>query len=38
MADGRGAGIALVLVAGLIYSTAGLFTHALPLDPWTILA
>ena len=38
MADGRGTGIALVLVAGLIYSTAGLFTRALPLDAWTILA
>ena len=37
MADGRGAGIAMVLVAGLIYSTAGLFTRALPLDAWTIL-
>ena len=38
MADKRGAGIAMVLVAGLIYSTAGLFTRALPLDAWTILA
>lgn len=37
MADGRGAGIALVLMAGLIYSTAGLFTHALRLDAWSIL-
>ena len=38
MADGRGRGIAMVLAAGLIYSTAGLFTHALTLDTWTILA
>ena len=38
MAGGRGAGIAMVLVAGLIYSTAGLFTRALALDAWTILA
>ena len=37
MADGRGVGIAMVLLAGLIYSTAGLFTRALPLDAWTIL-
>lgn len=37
MADGRGAGIAMVLLAGLIYSTAGLFTRALPLNAWTIL-
>lgn len=38
MRNGRGAGIAMVLVAGLIYSTAGLFTRALALDAWTILA
>ena len=37
MADGRGAGILMVLAAGLIYSTAGLFTHALRLDAWSIL-
>ena len=37
MADGRGAGILMVLLAGLIYSTAGLFTHALRLDAWSIL-
>ena len=37
MAEGRGAGIAMVLAAGLIYSTAGLFTRALALDAWTIL-
>lgn len=36
--NGRGAGIAMVLVAGLIYSTAGLFTRALVLDAWSILA
>ena len=28
----------LVLAASLLYSTAGLFTHALHLDAWTILA
>jgi drug/metabolite transporter (DMT)-like permease len=37
MSEKRGAGIAMVLVAGLIYSTAGLFARALPLDAWTIL-
>ena len=38
MGNGRGAGILMVLLAGLIYSTAGLFTHAIRLDTWTILA
>ena len=38
MRDGRGTGILMVLAAGFIYSTAGLFTHALRLDAWTILA
>ena len=38
MTDQRTAGIVMVLAAGFIYSTAGLFTHALPLDAWTILA
>lgn len=38
MRDGRAAGILMVLAAGFIYSTAGLFTHALPLEAWTILA
>ena len=38
MTDRRVAGIVMVLAAGFIYSTAGLFTHALPLDAWTILA
>ena len=38
MTDQRTAGILMVLAAGFIYSTAGLFTHALPLDAWTILA
>lgn len=38
MSDQRAAGILMVLAAGFIYSTAGLFTHALPLDAWTILA
>lgn len=36
--DQRAAGILMVLAAGFIYSTAGLFTHALPLEAWTILA
>ena len=38
MRDRRVAGIVMVLAAGFIYSTAGLFTHALLLDAWTILA
>lgn len=38
MGDQRTAGILMVLAAGFIYSTAGLFTHALPLEAWTILA
>lgn len=38
MKDQRAAGIVMVLAAGFIYSTAGLFTHALPLEAWTILA
>ncbi len=36
--DSRAAGLAMVVVAGLIYSTAGLFTRALPLDAWSLLA
>ncbi len=38
MRDQRAGGILMVLAAGFIYSTAGLFTHALPLEAWTILA
>lgn len=37
MVGGRGTGILMVLAAGFIYSTAGLFTHALRIDTWTIL-
>ncbi len=37
MAHGRGAGILMVLTAGLLYSTAGVFTHELRLDAWTML-
>lgn len=34
----RWRGVILVFVAGLLYSTAGLFTRALHYDAWTILA
>ena len=37
MAHGRGAGIPIDLTTGLLYSTAGVFTHALRLDVWTTL-
>ena len=34
----RSRGLALVFAAGVLYSTAGLFTRMLHLDAWTILA
>ena len=34
----RAGGLAMVVIASLLYSTAGLFTRALHLDTWTILA
>src|SRR3954451_6025630 len=33
----RGLGIALVIAAGVAWSTAPFFTRLLPFDPWTIL-
>ncbi len=38
MQNRRPRGLLLVLAASLLYSTAGLFTHALHRDAWTILA
>ena len=38
MQNRRPRGLLLVLAASLLYSTAGLFTHALHRDTWTILA
>ena len=38
MHNPRPRGLLLVLAASLLYSTAGLFTHALHRDVWTILA
>ena len=34
----RTRGLALVFLAGVLYSTAGVFTRMLHFDPWTILA
>ena len=31
-------GLLLVFVGGVLYASAGLFTRALPFDPWTLLA
>ena len=34
---GEGAGSAMLVGAAVVYSTAGLFTRVIPLDPWTML-